>query len=193
MGLIEDLREVGRRLRGSSAVKAISDACEGFGIRCDIVRHACFGDGLADLFAKIAKRVEKEYVPVPLGKDGKPLEVGRHYFGKDGRRWTVLGFKPGAYDVVGECDEEVNAYLKGCWLSVERPDTQERIDADKDEPMPKYWGCEGSACCNCPAMVDRKTPAQQYGFHASAYNCRKAQGYDLALRQMRLDASKGTR
>lgn len=189
MGLIDDLREVRRRLYRKEAAEAIDEACDGLGIPYGIKGDAFHGDDLASVLVEISARIKREFIPVPLGKDGRRLEVGRHYFGSDGRAWMVLGFRPNrTYDVVGQCGDEVNQYLKGVWLMSERPDTQERIDADKEKSTIDYWGCSNAACDECPAMVDGKRPYERYGIRSISYNsCVVAQGYDLALRQARLD------
>ena len=186
MGLIEELNEVAEQIRldNLSYTRAVAKARGVFGVEED---PYSYGKDLANVFTKIAELIKQKFIPVPLGGDGKPLEVGRRYFGSDGRAWTVLGFKPCSYDVIGECDGSINAHLKGCWLSVERPDTQERIDADKHKAFSEYWGCEDIRCNSCPAAIDGKTPAQRYGFLMSVQNCKKAMGYELALRQMKLD------
>lgn len=182
MGLIEELLEVGRRLRGSSSIKAISDACEGFGIQCDIVCCVSYGDGLSDVFAKIAERIKQEYVPVPLDAEGEPVECLCGYFGADGRLESVVGYRSARAVVVA--DEYAGYRLVPAeTLTKNPPDTQKRIDADKRKSVSQYWGCGGAGCHQCPSKIDGLTPCERYGMD----ECEVAMGYDLALRQMKLD------
>lgn len=181
MGLIDDLQKaakaVNEKVSGSAAIYTAR-------LRLGAEEGPTYGNELFNVLTFIAERIGKEYVPVPLSKDGEPLEVGRRYYGKDGRAWTVLGFKPCAYDVVGMSDEgSLNTHMKGRWLSTEQPDTQERIDEDKRKSVSQYWGCGGAGCHQCPSKVDGLTPCERYGMD----ECEVAMGYDLALRQARLD------
>lgn len=72
-------------------------------------------------------------------------------------------------------------------LTHEKPDTQERIDADKKKLMYEYWECKSSKCGECPATIDGKKPSLYYGVRS----CSTAQGMDIARRQAELDARKG--
>lgn len=77
----------------------------------------------------------------------KDIKIGEHYYGGDGRKWRVLAIAPGdQYDVVGvpegvssagwwdylELPDALALWkpLRHTWLSVEKPDTWERIIYD---------------------------------------------------------------
>lgn len=60
---------------------------------------------------------------------------------------------------------------------------QERIDGDALKDQYEYWGCMGSRCPQCPALVDGKKPSERYG----VLFCSDAMRLDLLRRQRELD------
>lgn len=184
MGLIDDLKRAQEKACGTTSLDAICEARLALGVE---ISACTYGSDLANVFNRIIDRIEQEYVKVPLDADGNPMEISGRYFGKDGRAWMILGFKPCTYDVIGECDGHINTHLKGSWLSTEQPDTQERIDEDKMKDAYDYWGCLANPCEECPAVVDGRKPRERYGMSNTTFGCAVAQGYDLALRQAKLD------
>lgn len=73
--------------------------------------------------------------------------------------------------------------------AVERPDTQERIDADAQKIFGDYWGCTGQRCAECPAKIDGKRPPEHYG----VLSCAFAKTLDILRRQRELDARRAER
>lgn len=68
-------------------------------------------------------------------------------------------------------------------VTVEEPDTQERIDGDARKLPSKYWACVGR-CDECPTKIDGKKPWERYGVS----RCAEAKTLDLLRRQRALDA-----
>lgn len=116
---------------------------------------------------ELHERVKRPKQPV-LDADGVPIEVGDAvWILKDSEhaKWTVI--EPyDRYDGIQTVYVESRG-IKGhaCPenLTHREPDSQERIDRDAMKGEYEYWGCTGSECHNCPALVDGKKPNQRYG------------------------------
>lgn len=136
---------------------------------------------------ELHERVKRPKQPV-LDADGVPIEVGDAvWILKDSEhaKWTVI--EPyDRYDGIQTVYVESRG-IKGhaCPenLTHREPDTQERIDRDAMKGEYEYWGCTGSECHNCPALVDGKKPNQRYGI----LWCGCAMRLDLLRRQRELD------
>lgn len=136
---------------------------------------------------ELHERVKRPKQPV-LDADGVPIEVGDAvWILKDSEhaKWTVI--EPyDRYDGIQTVYVESRG-IKGhaCPenLTHREPDSQERIDRDAMKGEYEYWGCTGSECHNCPALVDGKKPNQRYGI----LWCGCAMRLDLLRRQRELD------
>ena len=188
MGLIDDLK---RAVESARASNTASSAIEEVRKTLGAAENDGFGKDLANVLELIAERVEGEHVPVPLDADGNPLEQDEEYRKSTDEKFWVVGYGRGCYVAVAkgfDC-----GLIPPDTLSKGLPDTQERIDADKQKHVYKYWGCDYCGCDDCPAVVDGERPFERFGFGECVTGCEKAMGYELALRQAQLAAPKGVR
>lgn len=154
------------------------DCFECGGDECD----AC-AERVADA---MAAHLMPEGVEWPRFEDGEPVRIGDEVLGKHGEPVAVTRVS----FVEGGCYFNESRYVAGERVKrPERPDTQERIDADARKSSSGYWECYGSACDNCPARIGGMTPKQRY--HAE--ECNKAKILDLLRRQRELCAKEAGR
>lgn len=126
--------------------------------------------------------------PQALGADGKPIKVGETVYHEiDGYPLVVTGF--GNVDRGERLVRTSGDYsLVGCQsLTHERPDTQARIDDDKEKESEGYWGCADNDCEACPSLIGGEKPCEHYG----VVSCAVAQGMDIARREQELRARTG--
>lgn len=103
----------------------------------------------------------------PLDADGVECHVGDAI-------WLVAGSGKGK--IIGiEDDGTVNVAWRASVTACEdpklfthaEPDSWERLEADVKKFGGlngfAYWGCEGSQCSDCPAVLGGETPLQRYG------------------------------
>lgn len=126
MGLIDNLNKAASVVKGDHATDAISLVREAFDVWEE---DTSYGGDLANVLSRIAERIEKECVPVPLDMDGKPIEIDGAYYGLDGEKFLVVGLKGGSRVV---CSKDGGHFFSrlSTHLSKTPPDTQERIDHD---------------------------------------------------------------
>lgn len=120
--------------------------------------------------------------PQVLDADGVPIEVGDTvWYSLTGKQTTVQGFHTASDgDLLVSCELGLVGPSN---ITHREPDSQERIDRDALKGEYEYWGCTGSECHNCPALVDGKKPSQRYGI----LFCGSATRLDLLRRQRELD------
>ena len=146
------------------------------------------------------ERVERPE-PKVLDADGAPIEVGDKVWmlpGKHCETYPLNGYKAGVEYTVTENESAshkesgricisggdlIYGYPMPEQVTHREPDTQERIDRDAMKGEYEYWGCTGSECNNCPALVDGMKPSQRYGI----LWCGCAMRLDLLRRQRELD------
>lgn len=125
-----------------------------------------------------------------LGADGKPIKVGETVYPIDGE-WLRIPLEVSGI----ESPASVKVYLSAgkSWttfhadrLTHTPPDTQEKIDADKNLMWTIYWDCTKRDCLGCD-VLHGKSPSEYYNVH----NCSVAQGLDIARRQAELDKRAG--
>lgn len=133
--------------------------------------------------------------PQVLDADGVPIEVGDTVYWRSSctKRWyehTVSRIGQVPESVREEYPDVAHAVYFGerSWMPNDRlthrePDSQERIDRDALKNEYLYWGCTGSECLNCPALMDGKKPKEFYGVDW----CKNATRLDLLRRQRELD------
>ena len=78
----------------------------------------------------IRSNLQRDYVPVPLDKDGEKINRNCLYYGADGRDWRIIGFSRGRYNVIGQHDDKIQP-LRAKWLSRNAPNPVLTID-DKE-------------------------------------------------------------
>lgn len=78
----------------------------------------------------IRSNIQRDYVPVPLDKDGEKINRSYLYYGADGRDWRILGFARGRYDTIGQHEDKIQP-LRARWLSRNAPNPVLTID-DKE-------------------------------------------------------------
>lgn len=78
----------------------------------------------------IRSNLQRDYVPVPLDKDGEKINRSCLYYGADGRDWHILGFSRGRYNVIGQHEDKIQP-LRAKWLSRNAPNPVLTID-DKE-------------------------------------------------------------
>lgn len=135
-------------------------------------------------FAHRLKRPKQQV----LDADGVPIEAGDTVWDTvSGIGGVVDNFQSiYGHDITAniECPDDGKFYnFNVDRLTHKEPDTQERIDMDALKGDYEYWGCTGSECHNCPALVDGKKPNQRYGI----LWCGCAMRLDLLRRQRELD------
>lgn len=136
-----------------------------------------------------------------LDADGVPIEVGDKVWLVPGEYCDIFplyGYKAGVEYTVGENynpEHRANGricitrgdclygYPKPEQVTHREPDTQKRIDRDALKDQYEYWGCTGTECMRCPALVDGKKPRHRYGVDW----CKDAKLHDLLRRQRELD------
>ena len=132
----------------------------------------------------------KRPAPEVLGADGKPVKVGETVYPIDGE-WLGIPLEVSGI----ESPASVKVYLSAgkSWttfhadrLTHTPPDTQEKIDADKNLMWTIYWDCTKRDCLGCD-VLHGKSPSEYYNVH----NCSVAQGLDIARRQAELDKRAG--
>lgn len=139
--------------------------------------------------------------PQVLDADGVPIVVGDKVWmlpGKHCGTFPLYGYKAGVEYTVSENENAIHkedgricitgggytcGYPMPEQVTHREPDSQERIDRDAVKGEYEYWGCTGSECHNCPALVDGKKPNQRYGI----LWCGSATRLDLLRRQRELD------
>lgn len=139
--------------------------------------------------------------PQVLDADGVPIVVGDKVWllpGKHCETFPLYGYKAGVEYTVSGNESAIHkgdgricitggdctyGYPMPEQVTHREPDTQERIDRDAMKGKYEYWGCTGSECHNCPALVDGKKPNQRYGI----LWCGCAMRLDLLRRQRELD------
>lgn len=134
---------------------------------------------------KHGERVGRPKQPV-LDADGVPIEEGDVVYPNYGthanRKSTVLDVR-GQDDVIVSIISGGFERFNGKYLTHREPDTQERIDGDAMKGEYEYWGCTGTECMRCPALIDGKKPRHWYGVDW----CYEAITLDLLRRQRELD------
>lgn len=129
------------------------------------------------------ERVGRPKQPV-LDADRVPIEVGETV-------WTAVRHdkftvaSPHGADGTVECVDEVGKSweILPSDLTHREPDTQERIDEDAMKGEYEYWGCTGTECKRCPALIDGNMPRHWYGVDW----CKDTKTLDLLRRQRELD------
>lgn len=139
--------------------------------------------------------------PQVLDADGVPIVVGDKVWlltGKHCETFPLYGYKAGVEYTVSGNESAIHkedgricitggdctcGYPMPEQVTHREPDSQERIDRDAMKGEYEYWGCTGSECHNCPALVDGKKPNQRYGI----LWCGCAMRLDLMRRQRELD------
>lgn len=175
--LVEQLREmVALSIKSNQYPPVHADA---------ILGHLCVSKSdEQELFATIADRIEREYLPLPLDADGMPIRPGGNVFFVGGDEpHEVFGFDydSGELEVhIGRRDgTSTDAYVKPGDLTHEL-DTLERIEKDAMKTFEEYWGCCNLECSECPSMIDGKRPWERY---VTGIRCTAAQKLDLLRRQ----------
>ncbi len=120
--------------------------------------------------------------PQVLDADGVPIMVGDTvWYSLTGKQTIVQGFRTASDgDLLVSCELGLVGPSN---ITHREPDSQERIDRDAMKGEYEYWGCTGSECHNCPALVDGMKPSQRYGI----LWCGRATRLDLLRRQRDLD------
>lgn len=121
-----------------------------------------------------------------ISKDGLPIALGSRVWLGD-QEMRVVAVSHRRKIAIREWSKERGGgaiWVPADKVTVEEPDTQERIDGDVDKLLNEYWGCEDIGCDECPAIVDGQMPFERYGVD----NCLTAQTLDLLRRQRELDA-----
>lgn len=120
--------------------------------------------------------------PQVLDADGVPIVVGDTvWYSLTGKQTIVQGFHTASDgDLLVSCELGLVGPSN---ITHREPDSQERIDRDALKGEYEYWGCTGSECHNCPALVDGMKPSQRYGI----LWCGCATRFDLLRRQRELD------
>lgn len=143
-----------------------------------------------------------------IGADGLPIYEGDEVYvapdhARDCGKWLdkllrkagLHGYSYGEMRLAGIHHSEVAlksmskcnvAWCHASWLTHTPPDTQKRIDADKQKYFEDYWGCEGVCCDEC-SLFEGESPEGHYGVRS----CILAQGMDIARRHAELDALLG--
>lgn len=153
----------------------------GLHVSCDGKVTMNVKDGSSFTFDREIPLFKRPKQPV-LDADGVPIGVGDTVWNVfDDQKRTVIGLRGGKAHV--ESGPGIEFFEAGHELTHREPDTQERIDRDALKGEYEYWGCTGSECHNCPALVDGKKPNQRYGI----LWCGCATRLDLLRRQRELD------
>lgn len=130
---------------------------------------------------EVTNRFRRPAQPV-LDVNGVPIEVGDTVWNVfDYQKRTVIGLRGGKAHI--ESGPGIEFFEAGYELTHREPDSQERIDRDAMKGEYEYWGCTGSECNHCPALVDGKKPKQRYG----VFWCNSATRLELLRRQRELD------
>lgn len=163
-------------------------------------RHGCALRKPRNISYGYGERVKRPN-PQVLDADGVPIEVGDKVWmlpGKHCKTFPLYGYKAGVEYTVSENESDIHkedgricitggdftyGYPMPEQVTHREPDSQERIDRDATKDEYEYWGCTGSECHNCPALVDGKKPKQRYG----VFWCNSATRLDLLRRQRELD------
>lgn len=119
-------------------------------------------------------------------KDGRPVALGSRVWLGD-QEMRVVAVSHRRRIAIREWTKERGRgafWVPADKVTVEEPDTQERIDADAQKMTDDYWDCYGIDCEECPVKIDGKKPRERYGVD----NCLTAQTLDLLRRQRALDA-----
>ena len=178
--------EDGERIEFGSAVDGLGEPCEKF-IFTRSMGYVCQlqdADGnMANVFCgNLLERPE----PDVLGADKLPIRKGETVYRVDG---TPCDFVVDRIDNKIFDDSARVWRVGGGWvlpsdLTHTPPETQERIEEDKQKWQFDYWKCGDVDCADCPSKIDGKTPRERYGVAL----CSVAQGLDLARRECELDA-----
>lgn len=119
-------------------------------------------------------------------KDGRPVALGSRVWLGD-REMRVVAVSHRGRIAIREWTKERGRgafWVPADKVTVEEPDTQERIDADALKPFREYWGCTEKLCYECPAKIDGKRPVEYY----DTLGCGYAKILNLLRRQLELDA-----
>lgn len=161
---------------------------EGVGHYLSMVECAFGVDGLTELtdtFMMLLDQVPEACKPA-VSKDGRPVSLGSRVWLGD-REMRVVAVSHRGRIAIREWPKERGRgafWASADKVTVERPDTQERIDADALKPFREYWGCTEKLCYECPAKIDGKRPVEYY----DTLGCGYAKILDLLRRQLELDA-----
>ena len=117
--------------------------------------------------------------PEVRGADELPIKVGETVYSLQGEGPLIVSGYDGEFLKI-----ESGGLLRADYATHTPPETQERIDEDKRKRSYNYWGCFGTFCSNCPAVIDGEKPYVHYG----VASCGIAQGMDIARRKQELDA-----
>ena len=114
-----------------------------------------------------------------LDADGVPIHVDDTVWTVySGEKEKVVGILPGKRVAI-----ESGGWRRNVVLTHKQPDTIERIEEDAMKMYNDYWGCGGTECSCCPAMVDGKKPYERY---ETTNGCLSAQRLDLLHRQRKV-------
>lgn len=119
-------------------------------------------------------------------KDGRPVALGSRVWLGD-QEMRVVAVSHRRRIAIREWTKERGRgafWVPADKVTVERPDTQERIDEDAVKYHLDYWGCRWYSCFECPTKIDGEVPNRRYG----VASCVTAQTLDLLRRQRELDA-----
>lgn len=159
---------------------------EGVGHYLSMVECAFGVDGLTELtdtFMMLLDQVPEACKPA-VSKDGRPVALGSRVWLGD-REMRVVAVSHRGKVAIREWTKERGRgafWVPADKVTVERPDTQERIDADALKILDRYWGCTGKRCTECPVEIDGKRPTEHYG----VLSCDSAKTLDLLRRQREL-------
>lgn len=149
--------------------------------------ECAFGvDGLTELtdtFMMLLDQVPEACKPA-VSKDGRPVALGSRVWLGD-REMRVVAVSHRRKIAIREWPKEHGGgafWVPADKVTVERPDTQERIDEDATNGYLYYWRCRGLSCSECPAKIDGKKPWERYG----VVGCIEAKILDLLRRQREL-------
>ena len=128
--LVDEIRDMVREASARDMYPVVTDAAK------DLLGRSCWSEeDEAELFATIADRIEREYIPLPRFEDGEPVKPGDKVYivgGNEPHEVFGLLFEHGEALVhIGRRDgTSTDAYLKPYELTNEQTDSLERIEAD---------------------------------------------------------------
>ena len=132
MNAIEKLGEFAEAVRWGGECRILHEYHKDFGGECS--DREC-GECRAVYLRAVADEIERDRADSPkvLDADGKPIEVGKVYYGKsDGAAWLVEGINANnkSHPIVARNASKGAKELRPEWLTLEPPDTWERLYLD---------------------------------------------------------------
>lgn len=78
---------------------------------------------------ELADFIETNYYEKPRSADGTPVDLCSEWYGEDGQKWHVVGYRAGGHNVIASTNTPLNhpKPLRSKWLRKTKPDTFKEI------------------------------------------------------------------